>query len=516
MLLEEDNQIPPSSIRTIRLSSRSFLNATLSEDSIPLYSFTTQRSLSSFKRHDRNKDGSSAEGTTEIAVIHWSEMESSETSSIESSTARKNRILPKHFLSASSAKDDNVLIDMNGRRWQLTELLKSQPLGGSRKFIVDGKSFKWKHLAGLWQCFFSSNLIAVFEPSILTAAARLRIIPCPDLLSITRRVLDNLVLTCMLLATHPTEWRKPTQKRQPRLARSVSMGFSGATARSQNPRCLTQQGSTSANNSTSTLPSIRVNGRTRYSSMSLDMRRSYSNPSSNRANVITPFRYPEQTSRSSSLPVSWRSTSSETTTPNTQTGPRSARPLPPVPLTITPSSPLTPPTSVRRLSQQSSNGSPTSYTAPSTSSNTQSSSSGALKILSRSTPSTGTPSGSTALSGTMTIRNLRRALSQYHLLPPPPEEITIGSMARSSSFDLDRSSITGDLSSLVPTTFESAIPDTIPDGPQDDGGNGLGTIPGPLHSPRPWELPSAYPVPYCSSTHEQEENISPPPYTPRG
>ncbi|KAG8905887.1 hypothetical protein FRB99_008028 [Tulasnella sp. 403] len=214
MLLEDDCSISPFAVRTIHLSTPSFLGAVLSEGSTPLYTVTTEDNVTTLYRHQK-KEAAATSSTplTSFAAVHWSDFESPESSPTDSPTFASRWV---RSWSSKEVPERAIMVDVDGKRIKSSELLKTATLGGSRKYYVDGKSFKWKHVNGLWQCFHSKDMIAVFEPSIVTAAARIRILPTE--LSITRRIFDMLVLTCLLVVTHPSEWhrdQRPSTARSP-------------------------------------------------------------------------------------------------------------------------------------------------------------------------------------------------------------------------------------------------------------------------------------------------------------
>ncbi|KAG8878885.1 hypothetical protein FRB97_002122 [Tulasnella sp. 331] len=212
-------------MRTLRLSTQSFLGAVIYEDSKPLYTLETEEFETVLSRHS-DKD---AESMARVATVSWSELESPDTSPVDSPSSLTSRFL-QSWTSRDSKEERGVSIQVDGRHMKQGELLKTSALGSSRSFHVHGKRFSWKHINGLWQCFRSKRLVALFEPSILTAPARIRIM-VPELLK-TPRILDMIVLTCMLVVTHPADWRRhqastkaspPSSPRRPRASRQRTM-----------------------------------------------------------------------------------------------------------------------------------------------------------------------------------------------------------------------------------------------------------------------------------------------------
>ncbi|KAG9010388.1 hypothetical protein FRB93_004228 [Tulasnella sp. JGI-2019a] len=201
MLLADQPALPGSSMRTLRLSTQSFLGAVIYEDSKALYTLETEDAQTRLSRYSDKATGSAKQ----IALVAWSELESPDTSPVDSPATFKTRLF-QSWTGKDSKEDRGVSIEFAGRRMKQSELLKTSALGGSRSFTGDGKSFKWKHTNGLWQCFHSKCMVAVFEPSILTAPARIRLMS-PEV-STTRRALDMVILTCLLVVTHPADWRR--------------------------------------------------------------------------------------------------------------------------------------------------------------------------------------------------------------------------------------------------------------------------------------------------------------------
>lgn len=197
-------------------------------------------------------------------------------------------------------------------------------------------------------------MIALFEPSILTAPARIRLM-VPELWY-SRRRLDMIVLTCMLVVTHPTDWRRHQASARP------------SSPSSPRPTVSRQQSLSEE--------------RGRHSTQSVDLQRA---PSHDEVRTATPVYRTSTDSHSSLSSVESGSSSQQTPTPTIgQTTP--GRITPPLVLsrlmipTSTPEdAPITPTplTAVRRVYSVDGLRTPTSRSLPTTPSNV-------LTIISRS------------------------------------------------------------------------------------------------------------------------------------
>ncbi|KAF8588678.1 hypothetical protein K439DRAFT_1629475 [Ramaria rubella] len=179
----------PSSLLTLRLSSPSFLETILTHDTRPVYSTETNGNTTSLSRCDPYH------GLTLIANINWPE---------RSFPKGKGREFPpaQIFINGASVTED--------------ELLKRNCLNTSRKFRVPGHShsLKWRRVQGVFQCTSSSGTpVAVFEPPILTARARMNIfvptlsgLPEPQGSPVSPILVDYLIVTALILLTHPEDW----------------------------------------------------------------------------------------------------------------------------------------------------------------------------------------------------------------------------------------------------------------------------------------------------------------------
>ncbi|KAF8518720.1 hypothetical protein JB92DRAFT_2901355 [Gautieria morchelliformis] len=195
--------IPPT-LLTLRLSSPSFLETVLTNNACPVYATETYGNTTSLSRCD------STNGLTLIANIHWPEHRSTKGKGKESASAQL-------FIDGSTMTEE--------------DLLKRNCLNTSRKFRIPGHShsLKWRRVQGVFQCTSSDGTpVAVFEPAILTARARLNVfvstlsgLACPQPQAqadgVSSILVDYLIVTALFLTTHPEDWRgfSPSTPRVP-------------------------------------------------------------------------------------------------------------------------------------------------------------------------------------------------------------------------------------------------------------------------------------------------------------
>ncbi|GJJ06272.1 hypothetical protein Clacol_000463 [Clathrus columnatus] len=184
----------PSPQLTLRLSSPSFLETVLTEEGLPVYSTETYENNTTLSRCDPYY------GLSLVASIQWPHHESS-TSFCKGKA--KEFPSPRIFINGTSVSDD--------------ELLKRNFVNTSRKFRLPGHSvsFKWRRVQGVFQCVSSSGTpVAVFEPAILTARARITIYVNATTTAfsdvgdrVSTLLADYIVVTALLLTTHPQDWQ---------------------------------------------------------------------------------------------------------------------------------------------------------------------------------------------------------------------------------------------------------------------------------------------------------------------
>jgi len=132
MLLSDTTcKLAPPSVRTLRLSSASFLDVTLSDGDTPLYSVKTEGSLTTLKRHDKPGSSDANSSTKDVGIVYWTYAESPESSPVESPTFASRFIKARAaaFRTKDPADKYAVLVDVDNRRWKMAELLKSPTLG---------------------------------------------------------------------------------------------------------------------------------------------------------------------------------------------------------------------------------------------------------------------------------------------------------------------------------------------------------------------------------------------------
>lgn len=129
MLLAESSALPGPSMRTLRLSTPSFLGAVIYEDSKPLYTLETEDFETVLSRHSDKSAGSMAQ----VATVSWSELESPDSSPVDSPSSLTSRFL-QSWTSRDSKEERGVAVQVNGRHMKQGELLKSSPLGRSVNF----------------------------------------------------------------------------------------------------------------------------------------------------------------------------------------------------------------------------------------------------------------------------------------------------------------------------------------------------------------------------------------------
>lgn len=126
MLLAESSALPGPSMRTLRLSTQSFLGAVIYEDSKPLYTLETEEFETVLSRNSDKGAGSVAQ----VATVSWSELESPDTSPVDSPSSITSRFL-QSWTSKDSKEVRGVSVQVDGRHMKQSELLKSSTLGGS-------------------------------------------------------------------------------------------------------------------------------------------------------------------------------------------------------------------------------------------------------------------------------------------------------------------------------------------------------------------------------------------------
>lgn len=127
MLLTEPSSLPASTVRTIRLSTESFLGTELYEDSTPLYSLTTTDAQTTLSRYDKKE--AEAAPLVNVATVSWSDLESPDSSPVDSPTSFTTRFV-KSWTSRDTKEDRNVYVEVDGRKMKQSELLRTSPLGG--------------------------------------------------------------------------------------------------------------------------------------------------------------------------------------------------------------------------------------------------------------------------------------------------------------------------------------------------------------------------------------------------
>ncbi|KAF8520364.1 hypothetical protein BU17DRAFT_88953 [Hysterangium stoloniferum] len=195
----------PTTLLTLRLSSPSFLETILTDNNQPVYSTeTSENTTSLFRCHPYH-------GLTPVANIHWPKRASPKGKGKDFSSAQI-------FMDGSLTSEDDLLkrnclnTYVPPSAYPFCKLISRC---SSRKFRIPGHSgaLKWRRVQGVFQCVTSSGTpVAVFEPPILTARARMHVfVPTlsglPEIHSGVSSVLvDYLIVTVLLLITHPEDW----------------------------------------------------------------------------------------------------------------------------------------------------------------------------------------------------------------------------------------------------------------------------------------------------------------------
>ncbi|KIO25309.1 hypothetical protein M407DRAFT_25319 [Tulasnella calospora MUT 4182] len=127
MLLEE-TALPPNAVRTIRLSTASFLDAVLTQDGTPIYSFLTRNSTTKLCRYNLKKASDSCPPLVEVATVYWSEHETPSPPSPAGVSFLKP--LWTRAIKRGPKRDCTTLVDVDGRNMQLDDLLRLSAMGG--------------------------------------------------------------------------------------------------------------------------------------------------------------------------------------------------------------------------------------------------------------------------------------------------------------------------------------------------------------------------------------------------
>lgn len=129
VLLEDECRLPPPDVRTIKLSTHSFLDSTLSEGSNLLYSILTDDSQTTLSRYDKREGSSNgASVLTEVATVYWSELESPESSPTDSPTFAARWV--RGWSSKDAQDRRNIMVEADGRTLKLSEFLRVAAFGG--------------------------------------------------------------------------------------------------------------------------------------------------------------------------------------------------------------------------------------------------------------------------------------------------------------------------------------------------------------------------------------------------
>lgn len=198
----------PATLLTLRLSSPSFLETILTTHGCPVYSTETYGSTTSLSRCDP------AHGLTLIANIHWPDRHS------RLAAPPADRCAKGKARQSSPSASSGARLFIDGSTVSEEDLLKRNRLNTSRKFRIPGHShsLKWRRVQGVFQCTTSAGApVAVFEPAIITAPARLNVFvatlsglpaPPPQVQAdgISATLVDYLLVTALLLLIHPEDW----------------------------------------------------------------------------------------------------------------------------------------------------------------------------------------------------------------------------------------------------------------------------------------------------------------------
>jgi len=180
---------------TLKLSAPSFLDSTVNDglSDNPLYSIQTGCSRTAVVRYDP------WEGHTEIAEIRW----------------------PQRMPIKGKGKDalQGVIVQMNGSRSKAAQhFLKYGTLSGSRSFVIPNypHTFKWRRSGSSYHCTTSSvkGPVATLDGAASSVPPRIRVYeallvqdtrPQLDRGGVSLSLLDNLLITALLLVTDPEE-----------------------------------------------------------------------------------------------------------------------------------------------------------------------------------------------------------------------------------------------------------------------------------------------------------------------
>lgn len=179
--------MPPSPSHVLRLSSASFLDGVITLDGAPAYAVDTADQLTSIAR-------CTPAGLHEVAQVHW----------------------PQH-----ASKRLGTFVQLGQCVHEPEHVfLRRSAFSTSRKFRWGKHAFKWRHVPtrGTFECSTSADgrPVAVYEPAVLTAAARIKLY---EPFAHDRPLVDVLVLTALLITCPQDEWRSVpapfTAPRQP-------------------------------------------------------------------------------------------------------------------------------------------------------------------------------------------------------------------------------------------------------------------------------------------------------------
>ncbi|KAG6886882.1 hypothetical protein C0992_001789 [Termitomyces sp. T32_za158] len=194
MLRKQVDGIQKTPLLTLKLSSPSFLDATVTDDNVteqPLYTVTTVGPITTIKRADP------WDGDTITAEIRWS------------------RIVPQ-----KAKNSDGVFVQMRGSRWERIETFLRR--GSGRKFNIPNyaQSLKWKQRDNIYLCKTAAvkGPIATLDLAGDLSTPQFQIFETlhdknnarPMLVhhGVSILLLDYLLVTALVLVTDPQEWMK--------------------------------------------------------------------------------------------------------------------------------------------------------------------------------------------------------------------------------------------------------------------------------------------------------------------
>lgn len=172
----------PSPTHVLRLSSASFLDGVITLDGAPAYAIDTTDSTTTIAR-------CSPSGLERVAAVEWSRHPASSDSK------------------GKRAAHQDAYVQLGDVRQPETAFLRRSAFSSSRKFRVAQGSFKWRHVParGTFECVSADGApVAVYEPGVLTACARIRLY---SPFATDAPLVDALVLSAMLVTARPDEWR---------------------------------------------------------------------------------------------------------------------------------------------------------------------------------------------------------------------------------------------------------------------------------------------------------------------